>query len=176
MNYVVELEGGERWEVSIDPDQPSQVQVEGSPREVQLESHQDGTLLAQIDGRVQAVRLKYEDGSLVVETPDGRRRKARVEKASTAAWRKQVEQHVPTCKPLGSGELRAPIAGCIVEWLVADGTSVERGQPVLKLEAMKMVNTIGAPCSGAIRLVATPGQSVPTGSVLARIVSQENRS
>jgi len=173
VNYVVELEGGERWEVSVDRDQPSQVRIEGATRNIQIETREDGTLMARIDGRLQALRLKYEDGCLVVETPDGRRRKVRVEKASTAAWRKHVEAHVPDRKELEAADLRAPIAGNISELLVADGDRVDRGQPVLRLEAMKMLNTIASPCAGVIRFETKPGATVPAGALLARVDSKE---
>lgn len=169
MNYVVELEGGERWEVSIDSDQPARVQVEGDPRNVEIESRADGTMIANVDGRAQVIQLKYEDGGLVVETADGRKRKVRVELASTNAWRKQVVEKAKTVKDEGPSELCAPIAGNVVELLVAQGAQVERGQPVLKLEAMKMLNSIASPGSGKIHFEVAPGQTVRTGTVLARI-------
>lgn len=173
MNYVVELEGGDRWEVSIDSDEPTCVKVQGEARSVELETRPDGTLLARVDGRAQVVRLKYEDGFLLVETPDGRKRKVRVEKASAHAWRKLVSEQPRAAASLGPSELRAPIAGSIAALLVAEGARVERGQPVLKLEAMKMLNSIATPAGGKIRFEVQAGQTVLAGTVLARIDSGE---
>jgi len=150
VNYVVELEGGERWEVSIDPDQPARVHVDGQSRSVEIERKPDGTMVASVDERPQVVRISYEDGGLIVETPDGQRRKARVETASAHAWRKQVEDQGKASRVEGPSELRAPIAGSVLELLVSEGDQVERGDPVLKLEAMKMFNTIGSSGPGVI--------------------------
>jgi biotin carboxyl carrier protein len=171
VNYVVELEGGERWEVSIDSDQPARVQVEGEARNVDIESRADGTMVASVDGRRQVVRICYEDGGLVVETPDGRRRKVRVETPAANAWRRHVEDQGKTVKADGPSELCAPIAGSIVELLVSEGARVERGQPVIKLEAMKMLNSIASPGAGLIHFEVKPGQTVRTGNLIARITT-----
>ncbi|MGO8869163.1 MAG: acetyl/propionyl/methylcrotonyl-CoA carboxylase subunit alpha [Alphaproteobacteria bacterium] len=51
------------------------------------------------------------------------------------------------------GSLTAPMPGKIVEVLVADGSDVKRGTPLLVLEAMKMEHTIAAPADGRIERV-----------------------
>jgi glutaconyl-CoA/methylmalonyl-CoA decarboxylase subunit gamma len=169
VNYVVEFEGGERWEVSIDPGEPSQVKLDGAAHAVDMGSVRDGTLIARVDGRMQLVRLTFEDGGLVVETQDGRKRKARVESASADAWRRRVTEQAKAPRVEGPTQLRAPIAGSIAELMVPEGARVDSGQPVLKLEAMKMLNSIGAPGSGIIRFAVQKGETVLTGALLARI-------
>lgn len=65
---------------------------------------------------------------------------------------------------------RAPMPGNIVSILVQEGDVVERGQPLLVLEAMKMENDIVAPQSGRIeRVLVNVDQSVETGQELIRI-------
>jgi 3-methylcrotonyl-CoA carboxylase alpha subunit len=51
------------------------------------------------------------------------------------------------------GHLMAPMSGTVVAVLVAAGDRVERGAPLLILEAMKMEHTIAAPADGAVRAV-----------------------
>ena len=50
-------------------------------------------------------------------------------------------------------EFRAPMPGRVVRVLVGDGETVEAGQGLLVLEAMKMQNEIKAPSKGTVRKV-----------------------
>ena len=60
--------------------------------------------------------------------------------------------------------------GKIIRVLVKAGDSVEMKQGLLVVEAMKMQNEIRSPKSGTVeRLMATEGQAVNTGEVLAII-------
>jgi 3-methylcrotonyl-CoA carboxylase alpha subunit len=51
------------------------------------------------------------------------------------------------------GRLTAPMPGKIVALLASPGTRVERGTPLLVMEAMKMEHTIAAPFAGVVRLI-----------------------
>ena len=67
----------------------------------------------------------------------------------------------------GPLELRAIIPGRVLSVDVADGDTVEAGQRVLVVEAMKMQNELRSPRAGTIRGVAVgPGQTVELGDVL----------
>jgi acetyl-CoA/propionyl-CoA carboxylase biotin carboxyl carrier protein len=67
----------------------------------------------------------------------------------------------------GDGTISAPMQGTIVKVLVGEGDTVEAGQAVLVLEAMKMENTINAGASGTVREVrVSEGDTVGTGDVL----------
>lgn len=48
------------------------------------------------------------------------------------------------------GQLNAPMPGKILELLVQEEASVEEGEPVIILEAMKMENELKAPVSGKV--------------------------
>ena len=61
----------------------------------------------------------------------------------------------------------APISGTLTRWLVDDGATVEKGQPVAVMEAMKMEMTLPADRTGVIRLKVQPGAQVTEGSQLA---------
>lgn len=73
--------------------------------------------------------------------------------------------------PVSTGEtMKAPMPGTIVNVLVSQGQSVQKGQVLLVLEAMKMENEIVAPCSGTISHVAVnKGQAVNVGDVFLSI-------
>lgn len=49
-----------------------------------------------------------------------------------------------------AGRLTAPMPGKVVAIMVGTGVRVERGAPLLIMEAMKMEHTINAPCDGSV--------------------------
>jgi biotin carboxyl carrier protein len=68
----------------------------------------------------------------------------------------------------GPRELIASMPGKVVRVLLRENTSVEAGQGVLVVEAMKMQNEIKSPKKGIVqRIVAGEGVAVNAGDVLA---------
>ena len=66
--------------------------------------------------------------------------------------------------------VKAPIAGVIITVLVQEGEKVEKGQPVLILEAIKMEHEIVAPHDGTIqRILVKNGQAVKAGEELVQL-------
>lgn len=69
--------------------------------------------------------------------------------------------------PAGSGSITAPIPGVVTTLLVKVGDTVQAGQIVLKLEAMKMENDIASPVDGTVKEVAVAeGAQVGDGQLL----------
>ncbi len=72
----------------------------------------------------------------------------------------------------GAGEevaagLRAPMPGKVIALMVEPGTQVEKGAPLLVLEAMKMEHTISAPRKGVLKAFRfAPGDQVSDGAEL----------
>jgi Biotin carboxyl carrier protein len=67
----------------------------------------------------------------------------------------------------GRQQITAPMPGKVVRLLVKQGDSVEAGQGLLVIEAMKMQNEIRSPKSGKIeKIFAQEGQPVNAGEVL----------
>lgn len=68
------------------------------------------------------------------------------------------------------GRVKAPIPGHIKRLFVAPGQTIEAGQPLLILEAMKMENEIRAPRAGTIASVhVVAGQGVTLGELLVEV-------
>ncbi len=66
-----------------------------------------------------------------------------------------------------AGRLTAPMPGKIVALMVASGDTVERGTPLLIMEAMKMEHTICAPSTGSVTVFHYPvGAVVNEGAEL----------
>lgn len=69
---------------------------------------------------------------------------------------------------VASGSLLAPMPGTVIRLGANTGDRVERGQPILWLEAMKMEHTIAAPTGGVLtELNVDAGTQVEVGTVLA---------
>ena len=69
----------------------------------------------------------------------------------------------------GAGTLNAPMPGVIVELSVATGDTVERGQTIAILDAMKMQNNIKSPRAGTIAEVCVAvGQAIGHGDPIVR--------
>ena len=59
--------------------------------------------------------------------------------------------------------------GTIVRWLVSDGDAVSRGDEIAEIETDKATMTYEADSAGVIALVAQEGDTLPIGSVIARL-------
>ncbi len=71
---------------------------------------------------------------------------------------------------LGGNALAAPLHGLIAEIYVGKGDLVSAGDPVLQMEAMKLIHTLRAPASGVVAAIhCAPGETVPAGAVLVEI-------
>lgn len=72
--------------------------------------------------------------------------------------------------PKGSGHIKSPLPGVILDVFVKEGDSVKKGQKLLCLEAMKMENNIDSDKDGKIvKINAQKGDSVMEGDVLITI-------
>ena len=75
----------------------------------------------------------------------------------------------------GEGSLRAEMPCQIVRILVTAGQSVEKGETLLQMEAMKMDLKLTAPSRGSIReWLVEEGQVVQKGQELLRFDAQES--
>jgi acetyl/propionyl-CoA carboxylase alpha subunit len=74
-----------------------------------------------------------------------------------------------------SGNLiEAPLHGVVSQLHVALGDTVEKGAPVLQMEAMKLIHTLRAHVAGRVgRIRCNAGDTVPAGAILIEITPSE---
>ncbi|MCI7530206.1 MAG: biotin/lipoyl-containing protein [Eubacteriales bacterium] len=125
------------------------IKVNGRPYEVEVE---------EIAGDVTVSRAPEVTDVVVPATP------AVAEKPAPAPA-------APVASPVSSDGVKvaAPMPGTLLDFKVANGATVKKGDVIIILEAMKMENEIVAPSDGKISFVASKGASVNTGDALAVI-------
>lgn len=69
----------------------------------------------------------------------------------------------------GGEKVLSPFPGLIKKFLVKEGETVKKDQPILVLEAMKMDNDITAPVAGKVSFKTAVGNNVETNTLLAVI-------
>jgi len=57
----------------------------------------------------------------------------------------------------------------LAEWMVADGASVAKGDPLYALESDKSVQEIEAPAAGVLKILKAAGEVYEVGTVLGEI-------
>ena len=57
----------------------------------------------------------------------------------------------------------------LAEWMVADGASVNAGDPLFSIETEKAVEEIPAPCSGTLKILKSVGETYALGTVIGVI-------
>ena len=122
-----------------------------------------GTYSILLQGQSFEVRVQPEpDGRLHVQTCG---EEFPVEILDPRVWR---GKRGGVLEAEGRQQVTAPMPGKIVRLLVAAGDTVEAGQGLLVVEAMKMQNEIRAPKSGTVeRIFVSEGQPVTAGHALA---------
>jgi propionyl-CoA carboxylase alpha chain len=117
------------------------------------------------------VSAPYE--GLVVTAPDGTR-EVHVDGPGNSASLREEPRFVDPADEVRAGSLVAPMPGTVVSVGVEPGESVEQGQAMLVLEAMKMQHTVTAPTAGVVTEVdVEPGAQVAAGAVLAVVEGED---
>ncbi|HEM45986.1 MAG TPA: biotin/lipoyl-binding protein, partial [Alphaproteobacteria bacterium] len=131
-------------------------------------------------GRAAVVRDAVREGDAVTAVVDGARIGAKVVDAGPWLYvirgpsalrfeRVSADAEIDEGEAAG-GRVHAPVPGRVTAVLVADGDRVAVGQPLLRLEAMKMEHTLTAPAAGTVTgLAAVVGQQVDEEVTLLEI-------
>ena len=125
------------------------------------------------------VRVSRKADRLIVESPDGTSSALAVRSGDKTYISYRGRQFVigkaqrTRSRAVGSGdgEIRASMPGLVVQVLLEAGASVEIGDRILVVEAMKTQQPIVAPLSGVVESVRVKvGQQVAEEQILAIIV------
>jgi len=151
---VVELARVEDdWKISLDGKELDASVAEVAPN----------TFSVLLNGESHQIRVAPRaDGSLTMHTGLA---EYHAEVTDPRVWRGRRHG---TLEVEGRQQVTAPMPGKVVRLLVNEGDSVEAGQGLLVVEAMKMQNEIRSPKSGKVeKLLAKEGLAVNAGDVLA---------
>ena len=165
MKYVVDV-GGQSVEVELDGEQ---VRVDGLALPASL-SELAGTpvaLLSLGDSVHRVVVTRDSAKGRYVLSLDGRRYDVEALDERTRAIRQLSSS---ASGPKGPAPLVAPMPGLIVRVSVEVGASVQPGQGLVVMEAMKMENELRSSSAGVVKAIrATPGAAVERGAVLVEL-------
>jgi len=143
-----------------------------------------GVLRAALPGEARSLALVAIDGARIRFADGERLAEARVladgdhlhvfRAAAQAALEVQDPRHHRRSAEAGAGSLLSPMPGRILEVMVSAGDRVERGAPLLVLEAMKMEHTVQAPIAGEVTKVNfAAGDSVPSEGLELLVIAGE---
>jgi biotin carboxyl carrier protein len=134
-------------------------------RSADVATPEAGVYSVLLDGRSYDARVERTIGHLIVSVHGHR---FEIEVRDPRRWS-------PNAASRRGGDIetvRAPMPGKVVRVLVAPGDTVEAGQGLMVVEAMKMQNEMKASRSGRVLAVAAKeGATVTAGEVLATIGS-----
>jgi biotin carboxyl carrier protein len=124
------------------------------------------------DGRLS---LTTEQGVTIAElTAAGPRRFVRLGALDFVLDRERGSRRAGAGKRAHAGGLESPMPGVVTRVMVKAGEPVEKGQPLLALEAMKMEHLIRAPRAGVVRTIAASvGQMVQGGVPLVELAEAD---
>ena len=146
-----------------------------------------GAFSVELDGRRVEVELARLDGAIAsMRFPsDGRSYQITYQRGSHGSWRVDVgdqefelevlspteaTESVSAVRDGGPSRLTAPIPGKVVAVKVGPGDTVEPGQALVVLEAMKMENELAAEQPGCVAAVhAVVGATVEGGELLIEL-------
>jgi len=165
VKYVVDV-GGQEIEVELDGDR---VRVDGEETPASL-SELPGTPIALVSVGDAVHRVSVTPGSgkgRYSLSIDGRRYAVEALDERTRAIR---QLSAASSASAGPAPLIAPMPGLIVRVNVEVGATVQPGQGLVVMEAMKMENELRAASAGKVKAIrATPGTAVERGMTLVEL-------
>jgi propionyl-CoA carboxylase alpha chain len=140
------------------------VEVDGAPYEVDTADADPEGATFYADGVGRRYRVDRHGPTIFVDGPDG-----------SSVLHEQLRFPVATDQ-LAAGSALAPMPGGVVRVAVGEGDTVESGQLLVVLEAMKMEHAVHAGAAGTVTAVeVTEGDQVETGRILV-VVEPEGPS
>ncbi len=166
MRYYVTLEGSE-YVVDVTPGAGSapRVTLGGKPVDLDVLAQGD-SLLLRIDGKVVDLTVEGVPPDLGL-VAGGTRLYVKVE---SERMRSALAAKRPGAGGGGEQVLKSPMPGRVLKVLVGEGDEVERGTPLVVVEAMKMENELrAAGPAKVVKVFVKPGQTVEGGAKLVQL-------
>jgi len=151
---VVELQReGERFQIAID----------GQPIQADAIEIATNTISVILDGQSFVIHVTSSlDGKLKLQCGPHEFSANIIDPRVWRGWKQGA------LEVAGRQQIVAPMPGKVICLLVAAGDTVEAGQGLIVVEAMKMQNEIKSPKTGTLeRFLAKEGQTVNAGDILA---------
>jgi biotin carboxyl carrier protein len=169
--YFVKLQDGDEIAVQIAETRRGQwraTTADGETVDLEVRGRgSDGTFVILVDGTERTFRIDPSAAGGFTLVEDGRRHDFDVFHAADLVL-ERVASNTPEVAETET--LTSPITGIVLEVVAEVGDSVDEGDVVVVVEAMKMENSLGAPRSGTVKeLFARAGQTVFVGDPLVRI-------
>ena len=163
-DYVVSINSNKHALKILSKDR---VELNGNNHKVELSQLSKHTYLLRINNNVYHVTSERVNNQSYSFTIDGFAYNTTVR---TNLEEKANEYLQNRAKENGTEIIKSPMPGLIVKILKQVGDSVETGEPIILLEAMKMENEIRASASGIVKSVSTKEKSsVEKGEPLLEI-------
>jgi biotin carboxyl carrier protein len=146
-----------------------ELSINGSDYKVKVKSFSTDHAELEVNGKVVQVAVKNVGDDMAGRPVAPRPQAAPARGPSSVPAGASAK--TPMASVAGAGTpVIAPIPGAIMEVFVKEGQEVKSGQPVLKMEAMKMENVINAHADGRVlSILVSPGEAVSQGKALLMI-------
>lgn len=143
------------------------LRIDGEVLEITAERN-GNTLMVTRDGHTVSVELMDDPPPVAAAQPS-----PTAPRASTSGGTVRPAAPAVAASPAAvapAGTVTAPMIGTVKELLVGVGDTVESGQQVLMMEAMKMDIEISSPSAGTVaEIYVQPGETVKEGQPLMKI-------
>jgi biotin carboxyl carrier protein len=170
IRYYVTVQGEERTvDITESPGGgTARVELDGQPVEVDLVDLGSSLHSLVLDGHSREMVLS-RDAQAVTVWLDGERIDATVHDEVSKAL-----SSIGGAATAGASEVVAPMPGVVVDIPVKVGDTIEAGQPVIIVEAMKMQNELAADAGGVVESIEVAvGDTVDGGAVLVKLEPPE---
>ena len=162
MKYEVRLAGKTRVVELAQQNRAWKISLDGNAIEAHAVEVAPNTFSVLLNGESHQIRIAPRpDGTLTLHSGLA---EYRAEVLDPRYWRGRRHGAL---EAEGRQQIAAPMPGKVVRLLVKEGDSVDVGQGLIVVEAMKMQSEIRSPKSGKVeKLFASEGQAVNAGEVL----------
>jgi 3-methylcrotonyl-CoA carboxylase alpha subunit len=171
------------WNLNADSHYELRLKDANAQHRVTLNFHRNGYEIVVFDGHTVKAKDVSLDGDVLSATLDGVRYRVTTvfRQRDLTLFNNGTTWHVSLDDPLahteeqggGSGRITAPMPGAVVQVLVEEGQSVEKNQPLMVIEAMKMEHTLRAPSAGRVaKLRVARGDQVTEGAEVVALEAE----